>query len=468
MVFSSILFLFRFLPLVLLLYFAVPARFRNGILFAASLLFYGWGEPVYILLLIGSTVTDFVLGQLVEHFRLTGQRGAARAGLMASLFINLGLLGFFKYAGFVMGTANTLLSASLPVPQLALPVGISFYTFQTLSYTIDVYRGRVSAQKNLIDFGAFVSMFPQLIAGPIVRYSEVCEELKSRRETLSGFSEGVLRFSVGLAKKVLIANQMGLIWEEVGGIAAADRSILLVWFGLFAFGMQIYFDFSGYSDMAIGLGRMFGFHFPENFRYPYESRSVTEFWRRWHISLGSWFKEYVYFPLGGSRGGRAKQIRNILLVWLLTGLWHGAGWNFLFWGLYFGVLLLLEKLLLGAVLERLPAFFRWLYAILAVFLGWVLFAFDHFGEGLAYLGQLFGFGSIPLLNGRGVYLLVTNLVLSVIALAGATSLPAALAGRWVQEGSSRILQPLFVTVLLLLSTAFLVNAGYNPFLYFRF
>ena len=468
MVFSSLLFLFRFLPAALLAYFAAPRRYRNGILIVSSLIFYGWGEPVYILLLLFSTIVDFIHGKLVDHYKREGTLGGAKLAVASSVLINLGLLGIFKYTDFLIGAFNTVTGKGVPLLNLALPIGISFYTFQTMSYTIDVYRGKAGVQTSIIAFGAYVSMFPQLIAGPIVRYSTIAGELTGRKETLAGFSEGAVLFAAGLGKKVLFANQLGQIWNEIIHIVPEQRSILMVWIGIFAFGMQIYFDFSGYSDMALGLGRMFGFHFPENFHYPYESKSITEFWRRWHISLGTWFKEYVYFPLGGSRCKKAGQLRNILIVWLLTGIWHGAGWNFLLWGLYFAAFLLLEKFFLKERLEKCPAFIRWLYAMLAVFMGWVLFAFDDMQAGLLYFRQLFGAAGLSLVNERTLYILFTNLILMAAAAIGATSLPIAFCREHIQKKSLPILEPIFVAAVLLVSTAFLVNAGYNPFLYFRF
>lgn len=471
MVFSSLLFLFRFLPVMLLLYFVAPARLRNGILFIGSLVFYGWGEPVYIVLLLFSTVVDFVHGKMVDNFKNKGNKAAAKMAVASSVIINLALLGFFKYTDFLIGSVNAITGSDLSLLNLALPIGISFYTFQTMSYTIDVYRGDAKVQNNIVAFGAYVSMFPQLIAGPIVRYSTIEKELNSRKETAAEFTSGIRYFIIGLGKKVLIANQIGAVWSEITGIAADERSVFMVWMGIFAFGMQIYFDFSGYSDMAIGLGRMFGFHFPENFRYPYESRSITEFWRRWHISLSTWFKEYVYIPLGGSRKGKIGQVRNILIVWLLTGIWHGAGWNFLLWGLYFGCILLIEKLLLKKYLERLPSVLQSAYALLLVFFGWVLFAFDDMALAILYLRQMLGFangGQITFLNDRTIYILCTNLIVFILAGIGATSLPARFCRSHIGSRGAAILEPVFVVVILLLSTAFLVNAGYNPFLYFRF
>lgn len=467
MVFSSLLFLFRFLPVMILAYYAVPRRFRNGVLFIGSLFFYGWGEPVYISLLLFSTAVDFFHGKLIGKFLGEGRRDLARGAVISSAVINLSLLGFFKYAGFLTETVNRITGAGILVPALALPVGISFYTFQTMSYTIDVYRGKARVQDSIVSFGAYVSMFPQLIAGPIVRYSTIAGELDCRRETPEEFEAGVRIFLTGLAKKVLLANPMGELWTQVQG-AAGDRTVAMVWLGIFAFGMQIYFDFSGYSDMAVGLGRMFGFHFPENFRYPYISRSVTEFWRRWHISLGSWFREYVYIPLGGNRKGNARQAVNIMTVWLLTGIWHGAGWNFLLWGGYFGILLLAEKLVLGKRLERLPGALQTAYALLAVFCGWVLFAHDDLRTGLEYFRQMAGLGGIPLLNGRTVYMIMTSLPLMAAAAVGATPAAAWAGRRMTDIPQVRICLPVLTAGLLLLCTAYLVNAGYNPFLYFRF
>lgn len=479
MVFSSLLFLFRFLPAVILAYYLVPTRLRNGVLFIGSLVFYGWGEPVYITLLLFSTLVDFFHGQLVEHFQKQRSIRRARMAVASSVIINLGLLCFFKYTDFLIRSTNEILGTQLPLLRLALPVGISFYTFQTMSYTIDVYRGEANAQKDLIAFGAYVSMFPQLIAGPIVRYHTIARELSARQESLSLFSLGVRRFCIGLGKKVLIANQAGALFLEISGMFADDRSILLVWLGIFAFGMQIYFDFSGYSDMAVGLGAMFGFHFPENFRYPYTASSITEFWRRWHISLGTWFREYVYIPLGGNRRGVRVQVRNILIVWLLTGIWHGAGFNFLLWGLYFGVLLLAEKLFLKGILERLPRAAGIFYAQVLVILGWVLFAFEDMGQIGVWLSQMAGFyrtaaGSfLPLATDRTVYLFLSNLLLLGASVLGATRLPALGAGFAMKllekkKGAREVLELSFCLLLLLFSTAFLVNAGYNPFLYFRF
>ena len=380
MVFSSLMFLFRFLPIVLLLYFAAPKRARNAILFLASLVFYAWGEPVYVVLMLFSTAVDFTHGWLVDSNLKKGNRARARYFVIESMVINLALLGFFKYSDFLIGNINALFGAEIPLLKLALPIGISFYTFQTMSYTVDIYRGQAKLQKNIISFGAYVALFPQLIAGPIVQYKTVAEELNHRTESSDEFAAGALKFMCGLGKKVLLANNIGLLWDTVSQTAPAQTSVLAAWLGITACCLQIYFDFSGYSDMAIGLGRMFGFHFLENFNYPFTSKSITEFWRRWHISLGSWFREYVYIPLGGNRAGLAKQARNIAVVWLLTGFWHGASWNFVLWGVYFGIFLMIEKFFLGGLLKKLPPAVTHIYTLLIVSVSFVLFSFGQGGH----------------------------------------------------------------------------------------
>ena len=467
MVFSSLSFLTLFLPLTLAAYYISPRRARNAVLFAVSLVFYAWGEPVYVLLMLFSALSDYAHGLLLEKW--DGRPGLRRAALVSSVCINLGLLGFFKYAGLAVSTLNSALGTSLPVPAVALPIGISFYTFQTMSYTIDVYRRKCPAQHNLLTFGCYVAMFPQLIAGPIVRYVTVADELHSRRESFDGFYEGVCRFLIGLAKKLVLANGAGALWEAVSAQAPAQLSALSAWLGILAFAFQIYFDFSGYSDMAIGLGRMFGFTFPENFRYPYLSRSVSEFWRRWHITLGDWFREYLYIPLGGNRVSVPRNIFNLAIVWLATGLWHGASWNFLLWGGYFGLLLILEKFVFGKLLQRLPAFFGWLYTALAVLLGWVLFAFEDAGAGLSYLSAMLGGGAggadasalRSLLDGAGLLLLCAL---------GSTPLCAG-ALRQLKAAHPRLHAVLTAALLaagFALCLTYVVDAGYNPFLYFRF
>lgn len=473
MVFSSILFLFRFLPIALLLYFIAPGKLRNLVLFLLSLFFYAWGEPVYVVLMLFSTVVDYTHGLLVQHFKERGQMGKAKMAVVSSAVINLFLLGFFKYSDFLINNINYIFGTTIANLNLGLPIGISFYTFQTMSYTIDVYRGDARVQKNIISFGTYVALFPQLIAGPIVQYKTVDEQINNRRTTWEGFSYGIVRFVTGLGKKVLLANNIGLLWEEIQGLSATgELSVLTAWIGAAAFAFQIYFDFSGYSDMAIGLGAMFGFRFHENFEHPYESGSITEFWRRWHISLGTWFKEYVYIPLGGNRKGKAVQIRNILVVWALTGIWHGASWNFMIWGLYFGILLIIEKLWLLKVLEKLPKAVGHIYTMILVLISWVIFAFDSVNRGTAYIGKMFGADGM-LFDEKALYLLGSYGLLFVVLAAGATSYPKK-AAEYLMERLKRltvaqtVICNAFLMAVLLLSIAFVVDASYNPFLYFRF
>lgn len=469
MVFSSILFLFQFLPVVLAVYYVCQKvtdsiQAKNLILFLCSLFFYAWGEPIYVVLMIFSTVVDFYHGSKVEYYLQQDDTKRARRHVIASVVINLSLLGFFKYTDFILGTINAVAGTSIPLLHLPLPIGISFYTFQTMSYTIDIYRGQAKAQKNMISFGAYVALFPQLIAGPIVRYQQIADELVERHVSIDDFAEGIEIFIIGLGKKVLIANNVGAVWDKISVMQQAQTSVLTTWIGVFSFFFQIYFDFSGYSDMAIGLGRMFGFHFPKNFDYPYMSKSITEFWRKWHMTLGIWFREYVYIPLGGNRNGRAKQLRNIFIVWALTGIWHGASWNFCTWGLYFGVLLVIEKFWIGKWLAKAPSIIAHIYTVLIVAISWVIFAFDSLKEGAAYLGTMFGAHHLPVYNKEALYLLATNGVLLLMAAVGSTNLPKRIAKKLHFEKWSIV----FYTVIMILSIAYLVDASYNPFLYFRF
>lgn len=475
MVFSSMIFLCVFLPVVLIMYFVLPKQSRNLWLLLASLFFYAWGEPRYILIMFFSTVFDYLNGRAIEYATKKGRHDTwGRAVLALSVVGNLGILCFFKYTDFVLETVNQLAGTQLGVLGLALPIGISFYTFQTMSYTIDVYRGETPAQHNIISFGMYVCMFPQLIAGPIVRYKDVQKEVDARETTISGAAHGLQRFLTGLAKKVLLANQIGVLWDEIRGLTGADMSTALAWLGAIAFTFQIYFDFSGYSDMAIGLGELFGFHFPENFDHPYESKSITEFWRRWHMTLGTWFREYLYIPLGGKRKGVKRQILNLLIVWFLTGLWHGAGWNFVLWGLYYFVLLVLEKfvlLRLGRLLERVPgrllSVFRHLYTLFFVVVGWVIFACDDMGQLVSYLKAMFGIG-VPAGNALALYEWDIQAPFLSIMLIAATALPARIGKQLTRKEQRQPLLMVYTFGLLVLSLAFLVNGGYNPFLYFRF
>ncbi len=465
MVFSSLAFMFVFLAATLILYYAVPVKFRNFVLFAVSLIFYGYSEPVYIFLMLFSITLNFACGLLIEKYE--NNKNKRKAVLIICVVANLALLGYFKYAGLLVQTAKKLpIFAFLPDPNIALPIGISFYTFQTMSYVIDTYRGNCKAQKNFITFGTYVALFPQLIAGPIVRYVDVEKQLKERHETVALFSDGVRLFLFGLAKKVLIANEMGALWDSLK--ATSDTNgILGSWAGIIAFTLQIYFDFSGYSDMACGLGKMFGFKFVRNFDYPYVSKSITEFWRRWHISLGTWFREYVYIPLGGNRKGKLRQCINIFIVWALTGIWHGASWNFLLWGLYFGVLLTVEKFFLSKVLEKLPSVLSHVYAMFFVIVGWVIFDFTDTGEMLSYLKSMFSFGT-GLISSDALYLVVTHLPLIIISVLA--SLPVV---RHLYEKMKKLkfypaVEAVLAVAVSVLCVASLVSSTYNPFLYFRF
>ncbi len=469
MVFSSILFLFRYLPIVLILYFICPQKLKNLLLFVVSLIFYAGGEPVYFVLMLFSTLVDYIHGLMVAKYKREGRIRAAKLTVASSAVINLALLGFFKYAGFIVANINNIFGCAIEFPALALPIGISFYTFQTMSYTIDVYKGDAEPQKNIIDFGAYVTLFPQLIAGPIVQYKTVAEQLNHRTHTFDNFAYGVRRFVVGLGKKVLLANSAGMIWDSVVANDLSTLPALTAWIGIIAFSFQIYFDFSGYSDMAIGLGKMLGFSFLENFDHPYMSFSITEFWRRWHISLGTWFRDYVYIPLGGNRKGFAKQLRNIAVVWLLTGLWHGASWNFVLWGAFFGVLLIFEKLFFLNFLKNHKAVGH-IYTLFAVVISWAIFAIEDMSRLGQYLGAMFGAGG-SFADPTSVYLLTTNAILLVILAVASTPYPAKLASKLYGKFtniSPVIVENLFYCAVILLSTAYLVDASYNPFLYFRF
>ena len=545
MVFSSLVFLFYFLPVVLVLYALAPRRGKNAGLFAASLLFYAWGEPVYLFLMLFSILANYLFGLSIHRALAADSKAGpagdgrhpnageaiglnageaiglnageaiglkaggavdprsggsvdpnmggnevpasgpsavmrpgrrARRGLILACALNLVLLGFFKYADFFIVNLNLALGLHIARLNLPLPLGISFYTFQAMSYIIDLYRGKVEVQKSLVAFGTYVALFPQLIAGPIVRFQTIAEGLTRRSHSLSALSQGALRFTAGLGKKVLLANSAGAVFEQAMqagqiGQAGAGISVLSAWIGVLAFTMQIYFDFSGYSDMAIGLGRMFGFHFPENFDYPYISKSITEFWRRWHITLSSWFREYVYIPLGGNRRGTLLQLRNIAVVWALTGIWHGASWNFLVWGMYFGVLLIAEKLFLLQALERTPALLRHVYTMFFVIVSWAVFSANDLSGAAAFLASLSGFSGGPLTDEAGLYLLQNNILFFPLLLLGATPIPKRLWDRLnagVPDPAAALIRSAGMTAVLLLSVAYLVSSSYNPFLYFRF
>lgn len=466
MVFSSLMFMFVFLPLVLLVYYLLPKKFRNLFLLAADLFFYGWGEPVLVFLMVFSIVINYIAGLLIDKQKDNQRR--KKTILIISVIIDLGMLAFFKYAGFISENLQIILPfLNIPALEIPLPIGISFYTFQIMSYTIDVYRGDTEVQHNLVSFGTYVSLFPQLIAGPIVRYSEVDKQLAERHENPEQFAKGIRLFMLGLSKKVLLANTMGLLWDTLREMTG--RGALASWVGIIAFTFQIYFDFSGYSDMARGLGNMFGFEFLINFNYPYISKSITEFWRRWHISLGTWFREYVYIPLGGNRKGKVRTVINLLIVWMLTGFWHGASWNFLLWGLYFGIILVIEKLFLLKYLEKAPKFISHIYALLLIMFGWVLFYYSDDVGGFKALSEF-----IPTMFTGG---LISNDALHTVI----SYLPALLTGA---VASTPIIRKIYfklkdkkgftafeiaaVIILLVICTASLVNNAYNPFLYFKF
>ena len=460
MLFSSISFLYYFLPAVLVVYFAVPRGLKNGVLLLASLVFYGWGEPKYVLLMAAAILAFYLYGLAIG--RIKSRRGQ-KGWLTAAVVTGILLLTVFKYADFFIGSFAAVTGLSMPLLNLALPIGISFYTFQCMSYVVDVYRGDARPQKNLIHFGAYVALFPQLIAGPIVRYVDIARELEARRTTWENVLAGARRFLIGLSKKILLANQLGLLTEIFRD--SAEKSVLFCWMYALAFALHIYFDFSGYSDMAIGLGRIFGFHFQENFNYPYLSKSVAEFWRRWHMSLGTWFRDYVYIPLGGSRVSRLRWVFNILTVWMLTGLWHGASWNFVVWGLLFAALLLIEKSV--PVLQKLPGALRHGYVLFCVVISFVIFNAADLAQAGQDLAGMFGLGGLPLATAETLYYLRSYAVIFLLGFVGATPLPKALAAR-LPDKLAAVLEPAALTGLLLVCTAYLVDGSFNPFLYFRF
>ena len=470
MLFSSITFLFMFLPIVMAVYYLVPNGAKNIVLLLASLFFYAWGEPVYVVLMILSIVLNYFCGRDIEANADNPKK--AKLSLVFALTANILILGFFKYYGFLLDTVNSFLTTDIPYRVLPLPIGISFYTFQAISYVIDIYRKDAKPQKNILYFALYISMFPQLIAGPIVRYADIEEQLKMRKVTLRKLGQGSMYFIIGLAKKVIIANSTGAVFEEVAAMSTGSLSVLTAWVGVFSYAFQIYFDFSGYSDMAIGLGKMFGFEFLENFHYPYVSTSVTEFWRRWHISLSTWFREYVYIPLGGNRKGDSRTITNLLIVWMLTGFWHGAAWNFVAWGLYYGIILILEKFVWGQYVEKWPGAVRHIYAMVLILIGWVLFFSPSLGYALKYVGVMFGIGASGLMDKLGWFYLLSNWLIYLMAVLGSSSIgyrlmrniqsaPGSRVGKYIMTG-------VMYLVMFALSLAFLVTQSFNPFLYFRF
>ena len=459
MVFSSITFLFYFLPIVLGIYYIVPKKFKNIVLLISSFVFYFYGEPTYVLLLAFSIIITYIFGILIDKHRQTEK---STIFLTLACVISIGLLVYFKYANFIIENINLWLSRKIDFINVALPIGISFYTFQMLSYLVDVYKGDAKVQKNILKLAMYVSLFPQLIAGPIVRYTTIEKQIDNRTHTFEKFALGVRRFIIGLSKKVLIANVLGELVSTF--LSSNEMSVLYYWLYAISAMLQIYFDFSGYSDMAIGLGKMFGFDFLENFNYPYIAKSITDFWRRWHISLSSWFRDYVYIPLGGNRTTKIKWLRNLMIVWLLTGLWHGAKWNFIIWGLYFGILLIIEKVFLGKYLEKLPKILSHLYTLLLVMISFIIFNGENTSMILQNIGGLFGIGNIPIISPESIYYLKSYFIVILIGIIGATPLFKKITNSKI----SNILEPIFLIFLLIVCTSYIVDGSFNPFLYFRF
>ena len=469
MLFSSITFLFMFLPIVLAVYYLVPYKAKNIVLLIASLFFYAWGEPVYVILMILSIVFNYFCGRDIKAKEEDPRK--AKFAVIFAITGNLLILGFFKYYGFLIETINSILPTNIPYRELALPVGISFYTFQAISYIMDVYWKRAEAQKNILYFALYISMFPQLIAGPIVRYADIEEQLIKRKMSASRIGTGAMYFIMGLAKKAVLANTVGAVFEEIAEMPAGNLSILTAWLGVFSYAFQIYFDFSGYSDMAIGLGKMFGFEFKKNFDYPYVSKSVTEFWRRWHISLSTWFREYVYIPLGGNRCSVSRNIFNLMVVWTLTGMWHGAAWNFVAWGVYYGVILVMEKYIWGVMVDQLPNPVRHIYTGVIVLVGWVFFFSPSLGYAMRYLLAMIG-GGAGIVDATGAFLLFTHWLLYLLAVIGSSSLGLRIIKSVIRAPRNQYVQLTVAAVIFigmfLISTAFLVTGTFNPFLYFRF
>lgn len=468
MVFSSLIFIFIFLPLVLVSYYIAPRRLRNTVILLASLLFYAWGEPTYIILIIISILINY-LGALLIRVHIKN-KDKSKFIFITLLLIDISILFFFKYYGFAIECLGSIIGLDLKVKSISLPLGISFYTFQQISYIADIYMQKVKPERNLIDFATYIAMFPQLIAGPIVKYDDIHKQLANRKESIDKFGEGVQRFIIGLGKKVILANNIGLIWTQVKEVNLNDLSVVLAWIGIIAFTLQIYFDFSGYSDMAIGLAKMFGFDFLENFDYPYISKSITEFWRRWHMSLGGWFREYIYIPLGGNKKGTLIQVRNLFIVWFTTGLWHGASTNFVVWGLYFGVILFIEKIYLKDLLKKIPSIFSHIYTLIIVMIGWVIFDMNTLTDSGHYIKIMFGFGNNIFIDNLAKYILTNNFIILLIGLICSTKLIKIYMNKiksTFRENDVFLITAINLLILII-STAYLVGASYNPFLYFSF
>lgn len=480
MVFSTSIFIYLFLPITLIIYYLAPKKGKNLIILLSGLLFYSWGEPIYVIVMLISTMIDYFAGLIMNHFE--GRKVPRRICLIVSIVMNLGLLGIFKYSGFIAENINAIAGTQIIdinnmnffgieyLPMNMLPIGISFFTFQSMSYTIDLYLGNVKVQKNPISFAAFVTLFPQIVAGPIVRYDDVAKELDDRSITIDLIYDGIIKFIIGLSKKVLIANSIGALWTSIKATDIANVSVVSSWLGILAFTFQIYFDFSGYSDMAVGLGKMMGFNFPKNFDYPYLSKSISEFWRRWHITLGAWFKSYVYIPLGGNRKGMARTIFNLAVTWFLTGVWHGASWNFILWGTLYGVAIILEKLFLGKLLDKIPDIFGHIYTMLLVILGWVLFDTADLPTAGAYIAKMFGFGGGAFIDSTAMYQIATYGITFIICIIGCTNLPK-LAVEALKKKSAVLVNYggiAVITGMFIICAAYLVDQTYNPFLYFNF
>ena len=472
MVFSSLVFLFVFLPIVLVLYYLSGKKYRNYLLLLASLFFYAWGEPTYVVIMLISIGANYLCGLLVDEKRADKVRVT---GVVISVIFNICMLGVFKYSGFFVKNINTAFNTSLPVPEIALPLGISFFTFQAMSYVIDVYRKDAKVQKNIFDLSLYISLFPQLVAGPIVRYQTVANQIEEREHNIIKFGDGVRRFIIGLGKKVLLSNSLGMLADSVFGMQTYQLAVVSTWLGILAYSLQIFFDFSGYSDMAIGLGKMFGFEFLENFNYPYISQSASEFWRRWHISLGSWFRDYVYFPLGGSRRGNVRTYINLFIVWFLTGFWHGASWTFIAWGLYFGLLIGMEKSYLGKLLNKVPRFVRHIYLLLVVMIGWVFFRADSFSYSIEFIKNMFFMGTNVIFDGVAAsyindywFVLVLSMIFCMPIVDWFRRKIEVANDKILESNISYVLNSVVFTGILLIVIFKLVNSTYNPFLYFRF
>lgn len=468
MVFSSVIFLYIFLPIMLLVYFLAPEKLKNAVMILASLIFFAWGEITYIFIMLLLAVMDYWCGKHIDKYQ--GNRKKQKLYLAIDVGVNLLILLFFKYADFIIANINTITHLNIPLLHIPLPIGVSFNTFQSLSYIIDVYRGTVKCEKSFYNYLTYTTLFPQIIAGPIVRYETVDEELEDKNISSDNFTKGMKRFIIGLGKKVLIANNVGIVWNVIEAGTYSDMSVLLSWVGIIAFALQIYFDFSGYSDMAIGLANIFGMDFNENFNYPYISKSITEFWRRWHITLGSWFRDYIYIPLGGNRKGLPKQIRNILVVWFLTGAWHGASWNFILWGVYFGIILILEKTIILKLLEKAPKIISYLYSILLILVSWVIFAFEDLTKVKNYILTMFNLNGSSIINNEGIYYTKNFFLIIVIGIILSTPVLKKIFDKI--ENKNTFPSNIFITAvylaIFLLSTASLVSDTFNPFLYFRF